>query len=416
MSVLERVLQSLSGNSNYEISKQLVFQKVIGVRGLSSGVGVSTVVQNLAYYYSKKKNMRVCVIDTSFLNPIQHVLLGADKTKRDLLDYSGSVDQIAHHIAKTKLKNVSLVTTVDRTIIDMIEKDDAKAPLKLLHDLKLLFDVIIIDLSSEPTTLVTELAIKCNKIISVADQTAKCIYHVKDTLNRYATLAVPLEKMKLCMLNKTVEGVKTSTVQSLEGAGLQVIGQIPYNKEVARLGITGDVVMAFGGETEGFFQFERIITLIAESVLDRTPLNEEHHREKYEGELIKDKTADVAKQHKKKKKGLLGALKKDKAQEQVKTTVQPISKEEHEEELDTFDLDLDVETVEIRAEEYITGVSEPPTLSQPIKEKPVEPKREQSINTGLNFNLAEEENLPKVESRNTSNSNTKKEEDEFELF
>lgn len=291
VSILQRVLKALAGGNETIISQQLVFNKVIGVKGLSSGVGTSTVVQSLAYYYSITKKMRVCVVDTSFLTPIQESLLGAEPNTVDMLQYTGDISAVT---SKTKFKGVYLVSLRGRGIVDMIDKDNSKIYLEVLKKLKTYFDVILVDLCNEHTDINTTAAIKCNRIITVADQSNKCIYHVRNTLNTNATLAIAREKQKITILNKVVEGVKTSTVQSLEQSGLRVVAQIPYSREVAWKGITADPCYTPTTESKTNEIFNKAIELIAESFIEKNPNNEELHGEStYTGTTLVSETAEI---------------------------------------------------------------------------------------------------------------------------
>lgn len=291
MSLLQRVLKAFSGGSETIISQQLIFNKVIGVKGLTAGAGTSTIVQALAYYYSINKQMRVCVIDTSFLHPIQEALLGATKPAVDILQYTGDIAQLT---AKTKFKNVYLVSLWNRGIVDMIDKDNSAIYVEVLKQLKTYFDVILVDLCNEYTDLNTTAAIKCNRIITVADQSNKCIYHVRNTLNTNATIAIAREKQRITILNKTVKDVKTSTVQSLEESGLRVVAEIPYSRHVAWFGITGEPCYRKTSESEEHEAFNKAITLIAESFIEKNPTNAPLHGDStYKGEVVGEEKEEV---------------------------------------------------------------------------------------------------------------------------
>ena len=114
MGVLSKLLGAVSGNHNLKISEQLLFDKVVGFRGIVPGCGTSTIVQNVAIALSEKTNFTICVLDTNFLYPVQYPLLVSTEAKdkeKDFLDYSGELSDI---IIETQYNNVYLVHLSER--------------------------------------------------------------------------------------------------------------------------------------------------------------------------------------------------------------------------------------------------------------------------------------------------------------
>ena len=74
---LTNVLKATSGSNLTRGLNYSIFYNVIGFRGIRSGIGTSSLVANLALALARL-GLKVCVVDTSFLNPSQDVLLNTD--------------------------------------------------------------------------------------------------------------------------------------------------------------------------------------------------------------------------------------------------------------------------------------------------------------------------------------------------
>ncbi|EQF29661.1 AAA domain protein [Clostridioides difficile CD160] len=274
MSSLSNILAAMSGSEINDVSEQLLFNKVVGFRGIVPGVGTSTILQNVAIALSEKTKYKICVLDMNILYPIQHSLLMKDSKvpnkKRDIMDYSGNLSEI---ILYTQYNNVYLIEFSNRGLSDMFSSKDIDTIISEIIDTsKLSFDVILIDLSHELTVMNTRAAIKCNKIIQVGDQSLKCLTNLKKSLNAQATLAISPLKSNKVVLNKVSEDVVAFTTKVLEEAGLKVIAQINNSEEILKAGISGKRLW-YESSKEKYINFSSAIDTIVDELLERTPLN-----------------------------------------------------------------------------------------------------------------------------------------------
>lgn len=296
MGFLSKLLGTVSGNNGgFKISEQLIFDKVIGFRGIVPGVGTSTIVQNTAIALSEKTNYSICVLDVNFLYPTQYPMLitTPDKKRVDFLDFTGDLSVVT---LETSIKNVNLVSLSSRTVIDMMSSRDSEQTVnKLIGSLKSYFDIILVDLGHELTNINIHTAIKCNKVIGIADQSLKCIYHLQKSLNTMATLAVPLAKADKIILNKVLPDVNTNTGKVVEESGLTVIGEIPFSLELAKSGVSGKRIYAESTSNKDVYAFSSVIDTLLDDLLERTPLNDKYINETEAVEL-----SDGKKQKKKK--------------------------------------------------------------------------------------------------------------------
>lgn len=273
-SFLDRILTMISGNSGLKVSKQLLYDKVIGFRGIVSGVGTSTVLQNVAIALSENTRYRVCVLDTNYLYPVSYPLLvnEADTDKRkDFLEYGEELSEVA---TKTKYRNLTLFSLCNRGIVDMMSSKDSDTTVeRLIKSLKAHFDIILVDLSHELSNISAHFAVKCNRIINVADQSLRCIYNLRKSLNTMATLAVPFAKANVVVYNKVLADVNSNTKAALQDIGLNILAEIPFSKEIAVAGVSGRRLYASATSSNDIYAFSGAIDTLVDVITQKTPLN-----------------------------------------------------------------------------------------------------------------------------------------------
>lgn len=273
MSILSSILKRFSGNRDYIVSDQLLYDKVIGFRGVVAGVGTSTIVQNTAIALTELTNYKVCVVDTAFMYPTQYPMLNNKKeeSRKDFLDFDKELSDI---VVKTNYPNITLVSMSMRNITDMLSLADSEETVERLFGvLKSYFDVILVDLSQELTNITTHSAVKCNRVFNVADQSLKSVYHLKKSINLMATLAVPIAKANVVIINKVLPDILTNTQAVLEGAGMKVITEIPHSIDIAKLGVTGSPIFSKKTTNRDVYAFSSSIITIVENLLSLTPKN-----------------------------------------------------------------------------------------------------------------------------------------------
>lgn len=274
MSILSTILSALSGRKKYKPSEQLLFDKVIGFKGLTAGVGTSTLVQNVAVALANNSSYSIVVIDASFLTPTQDILLGV--TKRASKDFIHLGTDIAEVVSRTSYSSISCVS-LNQDITHMFtNEDNAEIIGRLINLLKLHFDVILVDLPNELTNLATELAIKCNTIISVADESIKCVTNLKRSVNTFATLGVPLGKLNRVVLNKVVPNVVSGTKGALREAGLEVFGEIPLSIPISVRGLAGKVVYSRSSSEKDIVAYSNLVDRLLVELFKTTPLTEKY--------------------------------------------------------------------------------------------------------------------------------------------
>lgn len=240
MSILGRVIGTLSGGLEEKLSEQLLFDKTIGFRGIKDGVGCSTFVFNTACGLIDATKYNVCIVDTNLLYPTMEFLLEPQKTEeeKDIMDFSGdNLSQIAY---KTRYSNIYLVSFKNRVLADMLSSKECQATVeKLFESLKMFFDIILVDLSHEPTWATTISALKCNRIYTILTPDVSCLSVLQKSMNSLASTGVPVYKMRKVIINRNVADVNTGVYKALKSFDLQIMGDVPFSVDIARYGLTG---------------------------------------------------------------------------------------------------------------------------------------------------------------------------------
>lgn len=276
MGLLTTILRNMSGALPEKVSKQLLYDKVISFKGLANGVGTSTIVQSVASNIARKSNYSVCIIDTNYIYPTMYPMLvtGVDDTRKDLLDFK---DDLTDIIIETNLKNVHLISMYNRTVIDMLSsKDNPDTMNALISAVKSYYDVVLIDLSNEPSMISTYGALKSNKIFLIGDQSMRTIYNLRKVLNTLSTLGIPTVKSKNVVLNKVVRDVNANTNKVIIEAGLDMVGEIYASDKIATRGITGGVVYDEKTVDEDIKVFNEVIDNITDLILVKTERNKDY--------------------------------------------------------------------------------------------------------------------------------------------
>ena len=272
MGLLGDVLQTLSGErySIHDTSK-LLFNKVIGFRGITSGVGCSTIVQNVASALVSEYNMRVCVIDTAFMYNAQYTLLmhspdiSGDGIK-DISKYNGS--DISTVLAQVSNK-LCVVGYYNKTIVDALTRMDSADVIRdIIVKLKDTFDVILIDISDELSQTSVECAIQCNKIYTIVVPGITCVSNILKSMTTLASVAVPVYKCRNVIVNKVPLGVKTGLGMVLNAYTLKTLCEIELSNEIAIAGVKGKKIYGLASEDTGVTSFNVAVDTICKDILD----------------------------------------------------------------------------------------------------------------------------------------------------
>jgi len=278
MGILGELLGGISGNAGLELSKQLIFDKVIGFRSVVSGAGASLYVHNVATALSVTTNHTVCVVDANFLYPMLGIaMLETEDAKEevsyyDMLDFQGDLADI---LRPTKYPNVHLVSITSNSVVDIFSSRDCREKVnKVLSALKSYFDIILVDLPTvELTNTYVATVIGCNKIYTVASADIKTLTHLRKSYRLLGSLAVPRCKADKVILNKVTKVLNLDIVGVLNEAKLTVVAEVPYTPTIFLLDNKADNVWGNPSGNKETREFNLAIDKIVLDILCETPTN-----------------------------------------------------------------------------------------------------------------------------------------------
>lgn len=275
MGFLSTFLKAVSGSGSAEVSKQLLFDKVIGFRGISSNVGVSITVQNLAIALSKKTSYSICVLDTNFIKANQFHLLGCSQSdldkSSDILTFNGDVSSV---VVPSKYSNVYVAGMKDRGIADSLSgKDSEEVTKKLLDALKVYFDIILVDLSCELTNVSVFSAIKCNRIFLVMDTSFSCLSGFQKALDGLTSMGISPSKCREVLVMKDLPNLVTGIESMIESAGCHLFGSVPLSAGIASLATGGAPLYGVVARDKAVAQFADLIDAVFDEIVEKTVLN-----------------------------------------------------------------------------------------------------------------------------------------------
>ena len=275
MSFLTSLIKTVSGGTETYRSEQLLYDKVIGIRGVVEGVGTSTIVHNIAAALSDTTHYHVCVLDTHMLYPTLRGLLCTQAAPaKDWFDFTADLSEV---VCTTKYRNVKYIGFYYRTLIDMLSTKDCRAVLdNLMSVLKEVFDIILIDLSLEPTVVATNAAVQCNKIYTVVSPEPASMFAFKTSINTAVTTAVPAYKLRNVILNKSAGRYDTTMLDILKENKFNVMCQIPYSDEIIKYNWVGNSYWGAVTRSHDITNANNGIATIVKDIVEVTDMNRKY--------------------------------------------------------------------------------------------------------------------------------------------
>ena len=271
------LLGKMSGESSVENQEKLLFNHVIGFRGIVEGVGCSTIVQGLANAISTRTKLRVCVVDTSILYPSQYALLCdpfSSDVRLTIKDWFSADVSIPERIIDTRYKRVSLLGCFNRRLTDAFSASDTIRLVDETMDvLKGLFDIIIVDISHEWSQIAMTMPRYCNKIFTVVDPSSRCVNNLMESLNNLAICAVPFHKYTSAIINKSSKSGLLGIDGILKRSKLDPVAVIPFSQKIFENGTMGRSNWAIATPDPTIEQYNQAIDTLLVSLINESPLH-----------------------------------------------------------------------------------------------------------------------------------------------
>lgn len=267
--LLQDLLKTASGASIERQVRYNIFNQIVAFKGVKEGIGCSTLVANTAISIARL-GLTVCVLDTSMLCPCQDILL-----KTDFLDYRDKVggDGKAHDwyeigfsdrsvLNLSHINNrISVLSFQNRTYRDMAGTSDSTDLVELtLTQLQTKFDIILIDVSHEPTIISSACLQMAHKIIQVWSNGETCLRNVENFLTSLGTLSCSMDKMRYIVTSMTVDDVPTEWDELMKKYHFKHLAHVGMSMEIARISAQGQVLFNCPSRDRSIQDFNDCVT------------------------------------------------------------------------------------------------------------------------------------------------------------
>ena len=270
--ILTSMLKTSSGTDISRTLRYSIFYQIIAFRGVKDGLGCSTIVANTALALANL-GVTVCVVDTSILNPSQNELL---HTNYKDIDPKKQEDWFSLGFTKKSVLNqsklnsrISVLAFKDRNIVDLASTADNESLVQLAYtQLATKFDIILVDVCSEPSNIAMAAMQYAHKIIQVWSNAPHVMRNVDQFIKNATILSIPTDKMRYVVSSMTVDDIPMNWDAVMEKYKFKHLAHVGMSMEIARILATGKMVYEFASRHEDVAEFnECILDIVAHLVI-----------------------------------------------------------------------------------------------------------------------------------------------------
>lgn len=280
--ILLDIYKTTSGTHEVRTREFDIFYKIIGFKGIRDGLGVSTLVANTAIALAKF-GLTVCVIDTSILRPSQDILLKTDvrdkREKKDKKNKDNNTDKILDWFdmpfTKRSVLNTSgynnkinVLSFTDRTLLDLIGLNDSATLVDVaLEKVESTYDIILIDICSEPSAVGNACMLKANQIYQVWGNSPQDLASIQSAVTDNLICSVPIDKMKYIITSMTVDDISTPWEDLYKQFKFRELAHVGMSLDIARLICLGKSPYDYVSDSEDIEEFNDCINNICANIL-----------------------------------------------------------------------------------------------------------------------------------------------------
>lgn len=277
--VLEKLMQTASGAEIERTARYSIFHQIVGFKGVKDGVGCSTIVANTALALARL-GVSVCVVDTSIMYPSQDILLKTnyqDKINNDkeneILDwFAMGITQESVLNTSTINRKVSVLSFQNRTLTDLLGMRDSADLVHLAFaQLTTRFDVILVDLSGEPSKIAMTAMQLSQKVLQVWNNDETVLRSVERFLTNNAIMTCSKDKMRYVIINMDHRDVPTNWGDLLKKYDLRELTRCPRSMEISRMCVAGTTLFNAATTNYDVQLFNDSIMAIVCHILDIDP-------------------------------------------------------------------------------------------------------------------------------------------------
>ena len=265
--ILEELLKATSGADVTKRASYSVYFKIVGFKPAKEGIGCSLLVANVAMALAKL-GLSVCVMDTSLLTPSQDILLNTGNTSsEDWLEMPYTNSNVVS-VSKRNSK-VHVLSFRNRGVVDLLSVSENEELCEVAFTALLdKYDIFLVDLSNEPSSVATACMQHCHKVIQVWSNFPHCLNSISTFVESNVSLCCPLEKMSSVVTSMAIDDIKTDWDSILGKYKFHQIGNIPMSLEVARVVSLGKLPFGYQSTSEGIRLYNQCVSSVVNEIVE----------------------------------------------------------------------------------------------------------------------------------------------------
>ena len=271
--VLTNVLKGVSGSGLSRSTGYNIYYNIVAFKGVKDGLGTSTLVANTAIALAKK-GVKVCVVDTSILNSCQDTLLKTNywnyepKDRYDWFDMGFTKKSVLHQSGYSS--NIAVLSIIkDRSIVDLLSTNDTESMVSLAFpQLTATFDIVLVDICSEPSAIATAAMQQSQKVIQVWSNAPSVLINIANFERNNTICSCPPDKSRYVITSNTVDDIKTDWESLFNKYKFKHLAHVGMSLDIARVCATGKPVYMYPSNSEDIQEFTDCVDDIVSHLLN----------------------------------------------------------------------------------------------------------------------------------------------------
>ena len=288
--ILGDVLKATSGTVSAEGGDfNVIFNKIVGFRGVRDGLGTSLFVSNLALALANR-GFKICVVDTAMLYPVQDTYLktkikqvGAQQDEvRDWFDLQYSDRDVLN--ISTLNQGIVVLSFTERNLADLTSiSDTLELGQGAIDKISPQFDLVLVDIANEYTSVGLAAMQACDVIYQIWSNDRASLASLDSFISNMLTQAIPYGKMQQVILLSAIEGIMQSLTEVYNRYGFKEVARVGLSETIARENAVGRLPVTTRTAHEDIEEYKMAIADVAKLIL-----NIDDGEKKIAGEKVED--------------------------------------------------------------------------------------------------------------------------------
>ena len=264
-------LKMTSGASRTRDTKYEIFNHIIAFRGVCDGLGTSLLVSNTALALADY-GLRVCVVDTSILKPVQDVYLDTnikDMDRKNIVDWFDMPFSDKNVLNTSKIsKAISALSFTNRTILDILSvADTEELVITAFKQLSERFDVVLVDVCNEPSAVSATAMQKSHIVYQVWGNDRQSLNSIDSFVRNCGIIACTADKLRYVITSNTIDDIPTNWESVLKRYNFKHLAHVGMSLDIARVNAMGKPLWQLASKSEAVEEFNTCIASICTKIL-----------------------------------------------------------------------------------------------------------------------------------------------------